>query len=75
MALVNTHPDYLKDPKIWEIYISFLHTIKEQKNYWHARPRDVAHWWRKRTEAPQGQETPEMRLGTLVLENGQVRLH
>ena len=48
MALINTHPDYLKDPNIWKMYVDFLQTVKERGNYWHALPRDVARWWRAR---------------------------
>jgi hypothetical protein len=69
MALVNTHPDYLKEPKIWDIYLGFLNTLKEQSNYWHALPRDVARWWRKRSETPPGQESSEITLGTLLIKN------
>lgn len=75
MALVNTHPDYLKEPKIWDIYLGFLNTLKEQDNYWHALPQEVARWWRKRYETPPGQETPEMMLGTVFLEEGQIKIN
>ena len=48
MALLNSHPDYLLQPNIWKIYKDFLTNMKEKSNYWHALPRDVARWWRKR---------------------------
>jgi len=48
MALVNTHPDYLREPSYLAIYEEFLTTMKERKNYWHALPRNLAHWWRQR---------------------------
>jgi peptidoglycan/xylan/chitin deacetylase (PgdA/CDA1 family) len=49
LALVNTHPDYLHDPKHYAIYESFLKSLSEQKGYWHALPSEVARWWRTRT--------------------------
>jgi hypothetical protein len=48
MALVNSHPDYLKSKSTWDIYLKFLHNIKHREDVWHALPRDAAAWWRAR---------------------------
>ena len=57
MALVNTHPDYLREPSYLAIYEEFLNTMKERGNYWHALPRNVASWWRERAQfQPQGRD-------------------
>lgn len=48
MALVNTHPDYLRAPLNNQIYSEFLQTMKNRTGYWHALPKDVARWWRTR---------------------------
>jgi len=74
MALLNSHPDYLRKPEIWRIYVDFLETMKKKNNYWHALPKEVARWWRKRLESPPGQETPEMRIGTVVLNEHKIRI-
>jgi hypothetical protein len=50
MVLVNTHPDYLSDPLTWKIYSDFLQAMRRRGGYWHALPRDVARWWRARTD-------------------------
>jgi hypothetical protein len=50
MALINTHPDYLKQPSCWEVYDSFLKEMKKRNRYWHALPVEVARWWKKRTQ-------------------------
>lgn len=50
MALVNVHPDYLRKPENLAIYESFLRALRERKNFWHALPREVAHWWRQRSQ-------------------------
>ncbi|HLZ60631.1 MAG TPA: hypothetical protein VKR06_27105, partial [Ktedonosporobacter sp.] len=50
MALVNTHPDYLQAPGGLALYERFLHALKEREQCWHALPREVARWWRKRTQ-------------------------
>ena len=48
MALLNTHPDYLREPRCLAIYEAFLCAMKEHTTYWHALPRHVAQWWRQR---------------------------
>ena len=53
MALVVTHPDYLKTPSVQAIYSEFLQTIKANYSYWHPLPRDAARWWRVRTSDEQ----------------------
>jgi peptidoglycan/xylan/chitin deacetylase (PgdA/CDA1 family) len=50
MVLVNTHPDYLSDPVTWKIYREFLEAMRHREGYWHALPREVARWWRDRTD-------------------------
>lgn len=49
MALLNSHPDYLSNPVIWQVYIDFLQAMRHRECYWHALPREVAHWWRIRS--------------------------
>jgi peptidoglycan/xylan/chitin deacetylase (PgdA/CDA1 family) len=51
MALLNTHPDYLRDAKRMCIYRQFLETVRERPRCWHALPKDVARWWRGRAVA------------------------
>ena len=48
MALLNTHPDYLRNDLNWSVYREFLISMKNRGGYWHALPREVAHWWRNR---------------------------
>jgi len=48
MALVNTHPDYLKDPRHFTVYEAFLRKMRERDGYWHALSRELARWWKKR---------------------------
>lgn len=52
LALVITHPDYLRDRRTWQLYADFLAAMREIGDYWHALPRDVARWWRARATAP-----------------------
>jgi peptidoglycan/xylan/chitin deacetylase (PgdA/CDA1 family) len=49
-GLVNliTHPDYLKDAELLDLYESFLVHLRAQTGCWHALPREVAAWWRAR---------------------------
>lgn len=52
MALINSHPDYLQVPARFNIYASFLQTMRKKNGFWHALPRDVAQWWKKRATTP-----------------------
>ena len=69
MALLNTHPDYLLIPEYWEIYKLFLEEMKKRQVYWHALPRDVAAWWRKRANANIIAELPDA-VGAKILLDG-----
>jgi peptidoglycan/xylan/chitin deacetylase (PgdA/CDA1 family) len=51
MALLNSHPDYLREPANIKIYSTFLSTMQGRNDYWHALPHDVARWWRTRVES------------------------
>lgn len=48
MALVLTHPDYARDPRIAEGYRRMLDAFRDDDSAWRALPRDVAAWWRRR---------------------------
>lgn len=48
MALLNSHPDYLRDEGTWAVYADFLHAMRDRGGYWHALPGEVARWWRAR---------------------------
>lgn len=50
MALLNSHPDYLREPANMKIYSTFLSTMQDRNDYWHALPHAVARWWRTRVE-------------------------
>ena len=52
MALVNAHPDYLKNPPNYAIYEAFLQQMHEREGYWQALPREVARWWKVRATIP-----------------------
>lgn len=49
MALVNSHPDYLREKNTWDVYLQFLRAMKERGGYWHALPCEVASLWRVRS--------------------------
>ena len=49
MALVNSHPDYLKQDPTWNVYREFLASMKEHGGFWNALPRDAAEWWKMRS--------------------------
>jgi hypothetical protein len=49
MALILTHPDYLKSKSTWDMYEEFLKEMEKRDCYWHALPCEVARWWRSRS--------------------------
>ena len=60
MILLLTHPDYVDTDKKLAIYEDFLIFLK--KNFiddgWFALPKEVARWWRKRSNiriSPEGE--------------------
>ena len=48
MAMMLTHPDYLTGHRETEIYVNFLEHVRDIGDYWHATPKAVSHWWRRR---------------------------
>ncbi len=48
MVLVLTHPDYAHDQRLADGYQALLDTFAADGTAWHALPREVATWWRKR---------------------------
>ncbi|HEX5469801.1 MAG TPA: hypothetical protein VFW80_12215 [Gaiellaceae bacterium] len=50
LAQMLTHPDpgYLGDRDRRRLYVDFLDFARERESLWHALPREVASWWRRR---------------------------
>lgn len=49
MALLNSHPDYLREERTRAVYVDFLGAMRRRGGYWHALPGEVAQWWRARS--------------------------
>jgi len=50
LVVINLHPDYNTDPGRLGCYERFLRFMAERRDMWHARPADVARWWRARAD-------------------------
>lgn len=72
MALLNSHPDYLRFDKIRKIYIEFLQTVKGKGNFWHALPCEVAQWWRTRASTPGIDDRSPVQLGTVLFDGNNI---
>ena len=48
LAVIDTHPDYLVDRRIRSAYDRFLARFADDAAAWHALPREVSAWWRRR---------------------------
>lgn len=53
LALLNSHPDYLRNRKNWDCYSHFLQQMLLHTEAWAALPRDAARWWRARAQGVQ----------------------
>jgi peptidoglycan/xylan/chitin deacetylase (PgdA/CDA1 family) len=51
MALLNSHPDYLREPRHLDVYDEFVRVAAARPRTWNALPADVARWWRARASA------------------------
>ena len=68
MALLNTHPDYMNcngeklsiEEYPSKYYEEFLNYVKEkyEGQYWHALPRDMAHFWKQTMAQPNKPKQP-----------------
>lgn len=58
MALLNTHPDYLRTPSTLAVYTEFLAEMRVRDDYWQALPKEVARWWRARSAATAPEALP-----------------
>ncbi len=67
MALINAHPDYLKDSSNRNVYIDFLRAMKQRNGYWNALPREIARWWRIRSTPIADQSPAGVVLGRVQL--------
>jgi hypothetical protein len=48
LAVIDTHPDYLIDERIFTAYVRFLDRFADDVTAWHVLPREVSAWWRRR---------------------------
>jgi hypothetical protein len=48
LAMIDTHPDYLIDHRIFSAYARFLDRFADDPTAWRALPREVSAWWRRR---------------------------
>ena len=85
MALLDGHPDYLREERTRAVYVDCLQTVKDKGGYWHALPAEVAAWWRERGKSrptlQAGQEGFELEPETTLpgiaspgIERGEIRL-
>jgi len=68
MALLNTHPDYLRKPHTRRVYSEFLAAMRERADFHHGLPRDIARWWRARATATAVQELPDACIATIDID-------
>ena len=73
MVLVLTHPDYAHDPRLADGYRKLLDTFADDDTVWHALPREVATWWRRRAASTIYADGDGWRIDGPASDNGRVR--
>lgn len=51
MVLIIVHPDYMLSPERLQLYDQFLQVLSQEKECWHTLPRNVARWWKERSQS------------------------
>jgi hypothetical protein len=51
MVVIDTHPDYLTDTRVFDAYRRFLEHLADDSDAWRALPREVSSWWRRRAKS------------------------
>ena len=74
MALLDTHPDYLIDETARSAYERLLSAFRTDDSAWKALPRDVARWWRRRSDSHLRQRDGSWVVEGPAGEEGRVRL-
>jgi hypothetical protein len=74
MALVLTHPDYARDPRLTDGYQALLAAFKDDDTLWRALPREAAQWWRDRAASVVRPDGTGWRIEGPAAGAGQVRL-
>lgn len=74
MALLNTHPDYLCQPRVWSLYEQLLSHLVTREGRWNALPCEVGRWWRARAAAASAGDLPGAVMGRVVLDGGRIAL-
>ncbi len=74
MALVNSHPDYLRDDHVWKVYKEFLDAMKQRNSYWHGLPSEIAKWWKKRLSSTEDVNEAKIALSEVSLDGDGVKL-
>jgi peptidoglycan/xylan/chitin deacetylase (PgdA/CDA1 family) len=74
MALLNSHPDYLRNRRALGLYADFLDAMKNIAGYWHALPRNAAQWWRTRANSAQGGSSPASDLSRIALVHEKIQI-
>jgi hypothetical protein len=74
MALINTHPDYLKNKSTWDVYCQFLSAMKRRACYWHALPGEVAKWWNARIGSSTEFGVPVINFSKVFLDGESIKI-
>jgi peptidoglycan/xylan/chitin deacetylase (PgdA/CDA1 family) len=74
MGLLLTHPDYLVEPERLAMYERFLAVQASDTSAWHALPREVAEWWRRRAASSLQRSGDDWTVGGAAAADGRLRL-
>ena len=74
MALALTHPDYASSGPLARSYGSYLERYRDDPGVWHALPREVSAWWRRRLASSLVHDGERWRIAGPAADDGRVVL-
>lgn len=72
MALINTHPDYLVEDRLFSGYVGFLERFASDASAWKPLPRAISAWWRRRAASSLERDGEVWRIVGPAAEEGRI---
>lgn len=60
VILSVTHPDYLREKRLYKMYEELLEFLKQIENSWFCLPKEMAEWWNKKDNGYSLEYTPKI---------------
>ena len=72
VAVLITHPDYMLEQELIDVYARFLMRFRDDRELWRALPHEVSDWWRRRAASAVQQTADGWQIAGPAAEDGTV---